>query len=229
VRVGVVAEGRRGGAAGVPGRRGPDAGRSGPGWGSGSRADARGGTRGWSFGSRPRGRCARRRARRRSAHDEDVSPDGALGVATRVEVGHVAGDPSPQWIGSDAVTDAGSNEEVVDHGCPPLGLGTVQEDHGLCEPLQRASGETSGKRPVVATLGPTFRTSQSHYLRISHPPIDEPRAKRPPFRSEAGPDRPPAWNRRHPARHCSPRPTPRQCPGPAPTRSHSDLRPRPSA
>src|SRR4051794_4427097 len=53
--------------------------------------------------------------------DEDVSPDGAPGVAARVEVGHVTGDPGPQWVGPDAVTDAGSNEEVVDHGCPPFG------------------------------------------------------------------------------------------------------------
>jgi hypothetical protein len=52
---------------------------------------------------------------------EDVSSDRAPGVAAGVEVGHVVRDPGAQRVGPDAVTDTGSNEEVVDHGCPPFG------------------------------------------------------------------------------------------------------------
>src|SRR3954466_3566447 len=53
--------------------------------------------------------------------DLDVLLDGALGMAALVEVSDVGFDPGTEGVGPHAGTDAGSAEEVVQHGCPPFG------------------------------------------------------------------------------------------------------------
>ena len=48
--------------------------------------------------------------------------DEVRGMPARVEVIDVVWEPLAKKIGPDAVADAGTTEDVVEHGCPPFGL-----------------------------------------------------------------------------------------------------------
>jgi hypothetical protein len=52
-------------------------------------------------------------------------------MPARDEVGDMVREPLAKKIGQDAVADAGTTEDVIEHGCPPFGLRDRRKASGI--------------------------------------------------------------------------------------------------
>ena len=66
--------------------------------------------------------------------------DEVRGMPARNEVRDVVREPLAKKIGPDAVADAGTTEDVVEHGCPPFG----SQDRRSASRMMRAISKLRG-------------------------------------------------------------------------------------